>query len=177
MPVLESVYTHSNGFYYFNDNGYGVNVSNSGIFESQNSFDKLENVVNITDKLKSFIGAPYRIIGENLVFGNRTQIDIIRKGSNITLDAFDKGRCIYSNTIESKSKLMKWKEKYQGTFITMCINGLDSYKNPLEDLDCVYSEGVYIETYPMHLHITIPESHKKIVENEAKQRNISYCYH
>ncbi len=48
-------------------------------------------------------------------------------------------------------------DKYQGPYETLCVNGLDDYDNPLEELEFVYFDGCYLETYPMCIDVIVPK--------------------
>src|SRR3990172_6011775 len=42
-----------------------------------------------------------------------------------------------------------WMDKYPGPYSLLCIRGIKTYVNPLKELDYVFHNGMFIETFPI----------------------------
>jgi len=179
MPTLCKVFKHDSGFFYtvsdFND---GVNITNQDYFSVNNYFSKLSNPLEITEYFPSFKNGIFRKNNGKLLFNNGyIEFEKITDDEIIKMIVVEEGNLIYRDKVKKKNRFSVWKSAYPGPYTTLCIGGLNEYENPLEDLDCVYSNNMFIETYPMHLDVVVPNSKLEEVETVANARKLSYKIH
>lgn len=62
-------------------------------------------------------------------------------------------------------------------FKKACIGGFFDYNHPFEQLDYVYTNNMFIETYPMYLHIFYSADKENELKDVVKNNNLNWSCH